>query len=102
VAWISALFLFLFFVLLWHGHWELPLEPISTLDLIGDGGNIVPLDLALDILDLLKLVAEFDHREGSPRNTRPDTPKVTTSSCASTLPALFNHLSAALSVSTRV
>ncbi|KAJ5499556.1 hypothetical protein N7453_008607 [Penicillium expansum] len=39
---------------------------------------------------------------GSPRNIRPDTPKVTTSSCALTPPALFSHLSAVLSVSTRL
>lgn len=27
----STFFFFLLFVLLWHGHWELPLEPISTI-----------------------------------------------------------------------
>lgn len=36
---------------------------MSQLDLLGDSGNIVPLNLALDVLDLLKLVAELDHGE---------------------------------------
>lgn len=32
-------------------------------DLLGDGGNVVPLDLAIDVLDLLKLVAKLDYGE---------------------------------------
>lgn len=36
---------------------------LRQLDLFGDGGNVVPRDLAIDVLDLLKLVAELDHGE---------------------------------------
>lgn len=36
---------------------------MHQLDLLGDGGNVVPLDLAIDVLDLLKLVAKLDHGE---------------------------------------
>lgn len=36
---------------------------LCQLDLLGDGGNVVPLDLAIDVLDLLKLVAKLDNGE---------------------------------------
>lgn len=40
-----------------------PLEIWFRLERVGDAASLVPLNLALDVLDLLKLVTQLDDRE---------------------------------------